>query len=177
MSKGQRFRKRISDRSGFDYLEHEMIKEDGVWIGPDERDDPPPSKLSLGGEGDISRGTYFRDSTSTAIDADKENPTFYITAAAGINPTFSHPYMRVTGSNSAVTITANPRIVAGRESQVLTLFCTDSSITINNGNGVATMGSQNLRLDSGSVATFIFTTGANVWHETSRVSSDFGIGG
>lgn len=172
-----RFRKRTSGRSGFDCLAHEMIKEGGVWISPDERDEPPPSRLSLGGEGGINRGSYFRDSTSTAIDRDRENPTFYITAAGGITPNFEHPYMRISGSNGAVTISANPKIASGVEGRVLTLFCTDSSITITNGNGVATMGSRNLRMDSGSVATFIFTTGGNAWQETSRVHSNVGIGG
>ena len=171
-----RFKLRNSGRSGFTYLAHEMIKEGGVWIGPDERDEPPPSRLSLGGEGDINRGSYFRDSTSTAIDSNRENPTFYITDS-GISPITNHPYMRVTGSNGAVTITANPSIAVGREGQVLTLFCTDSSITINNGNGVSFVASQNLLLNSGGVAVFMFNTANNAWNETSRVSSDFGIGG
>ena len=177
MSKQNRFKKRISGRSGFDYLEREMIKEDGIWIGPDERDDPPPSKISLGGEGDVSRGSYFRDSTSTTIDSDRENPTFYITAAGGISPNYDHPYMRVTGSNGAIIISANPQIAVGAEGKVLTLFCTDSSITITNGNGVATAASQNLLLTSGGVAVFMFNTANNAWNETSRVSSDVGIGG
>lgn len=175
MPKSDRFKKRTSGRSGFDYLSHEMIKENGVWIGPDERDDPPPSKLSLGGEGDISRGSYFRDSTATTVAF--ENPTFYITAADGITPNFNHAYMRVTGSNGAITITANPRIAIGVEGRVLTLFCTDSSITISNGNGVATVASQTLLMQSGSVAVFMFNTANNAWNETSRVSSDIGIGG
>lgn len=174
--KSERFRKRRSGRSGFDYLAHEMIKEGGVWIGPDERDDPPPSRLSLGGEGDINRGSYFRDTTSLTIDASRENPTFYITES-GITAITNHPYMRVTGSNGAVTITANPAISVGREGQVLTLFCTDSSITINDGNGVCLMASRPISMTSGSVITLIFTTGGNVWQETSRVSSDFGLGG
>lgn len=176
MSK-DRYRKRVSGRSGFDYLAHEMIKENGVWIGPDERDDPPPSRLSLGGEGDINRGSYFRDSTSTAIDSDRENPTFYINSDNGITPISNHPYMRVTGSNGAIEIASNPQIAAGREGQVLTLFCTDSSILITNGNGVSLMASQNLLLNSGGVAVFFFNTANNAWNETSRVSSDFGIGG
>lgn len=174
--KANRFKKRTSDRSGFDYLEHEMVKEKGLWIAPDERDDPPPSKISLGGEGDISRGTYFRDSTALTIDDDRLNPTFYITAA-GITPSFSHPYMRITGSNNAVTITANPRIAAGAEGQVITLFCTDSNITISNGNGVSLIGSQNLLLSSGAIAVFMYNTANNAWNETSRVSPDVGIGG
>ena len=129
MSRANRFRKRISDRSGMDYLERNMVKEDGIWIGIDERDNPPPSRLPLGGEGDISRGSFFRSSTSTIIDPAVENPTFYITAAGGISPVSNHPYMRVTGSNSAVQISANPQIAVGQEGKVLTLFCTDSNIT------------------------------------------------
>jgi hypothetical protein len=177
VAKNLRFKLRLSDRSGFQYLERELVKDKGSRVGPDEFDDPPPSKISLGGEGDISRGDYFRSSTSTAIDLDKTNPTFFITAAGGITPSFSHPYMRVTGSNSAITITANPRISAGREGQVLTLFCTDSNITLNNGQGISLMGSRNLLLQSGGVAVFMFNTANNVWNETSRVSSDVGIGG
>ena len=177
MAKSERFRKRISGRSGFDYLAHEMIKENGVWIGPDERDDPPPSKLSLGGEGDINQGSYFRSSTSTAIDADVTNPTFFITAAGGITPNYDHPYMRVTGSNAAITISANPQIAVGQEGKFLTLFCTDSAITINNGTGVATIASTPIVLTSGGISVFMFNTANNAWNETSRVSSDVGIGG
>ena len=175
MSRSNRFKKRTSDLSGFDYLEREMTKEGGIWIGPDERDDPPPSKIPLGGEGEISQGTYFNSSTSTAIQ--NENPTFYITDSGGISPVYSHPYMRVTGSNSAITIVANPQISVGQEGKVLTLFCTDSQITITNGNGVATVGSVPIVLNSGSVAVFFFNSGNNCWNETSRVSANFGIGG
>jgi len=171
MSRSNRFQKKTSDLSGFDYLEREMVKEGGIWIGLDERDDPPPSKISLGGEGEISQGAYFRSSTSTAVE--NENPTFLIDTV--INPVFTHPYMRVTGSNSAVTLSANPQIVAGQEGKVLTLFCTDSSITINNGNGVATIASTPIVMTSGSVSVFMFNSGNNAWNETSRVSQ--GIGG
>lgn len=177
MARHDRFKKKASDRSGFDYTKRELVKDGAYWVHPDERDEPPPSKLSLGGEGDISRGDYFRSSTSTAIDAGHENPTFYITAADGITPSYSHPYMRVTGSNSAITITADPRIAAGTEGKFLTLFCTDSSITMANGNGISLMGSATLRLNSGAIATFMFNTANNVWNETSRVSGDVGIGG
>ena len=177
MSKKDRFRKGTSDRSGFDCLERELVKDKSSKVNPDERDDPPPSKISLGGRGEISRGTYFRTLTTTVIEAQVENPTVYVTAAGGITPSFSHPYMRVTGSNSAITITADPRIAAGVEGRVLTLFCTDSSITLLNGNGVSLMGSRNLLLSSGSVAVFMYNTANNAWNETSRVSADQGIGG
>ena len=174
MAKANRFRKRVSDRSGFYYLEKDMVKEDGIWIGIDERDTPPPSKFSLGGEGDISRGSFFRTSTSTEIDPAVENPTFYITAAGGISPNYDHPYMRVTGSNDAITVSANPQISVGQEGKVLTLFCTDSGITLANGNGVATIASTNIAMTSGSVSVFFFNSGNNAWNETSRVSYGFG---
>lgn len=177
MARSFRFKKRTSQRSGFDYLENEMIKENGIWMGPDEKDNPPPSRISLGGEGDVSRGAYFRDSTSLTIDPSVENPTFYITDSGGIVPTFSHPYMRVTGSNNAVTIVANPSIAVGFEGQVLTLFCTDSGITIFDGNGVNLVAHQTLRMESGSVAVFMFNSGNTAWNETSRVNPNVGIGG
>ena len=91
MVKSNRFRKRTSDRSGFDYLERELIRDKGSLVGSDERDNPPPSNISLGGEGDISTGEFFRSSTSTDIDPNYENPTFYITALDGISPSFTHP--------------------------------------------------------------------------------------
>ena len=171
-----RFRKRTSDISGFDYIEIEMIREKSLWIGSDERDDPPPSKLPLGGEGEISQGTYFRSLTSLTIDSERDNPVRYITAGGGITADLTHPYVRVVGSNNNVTITANPRISTGRQSQVLTLFGVGSSITLNNGNGVALMASAPFVINSGSVITFIYNTGGTVWQETSRYNG-IGIGG
>ena len=176
MARSFRYKKRVSDVSGFDFLESEMQKDDGVWYGPDERDNPSPSKLSLGGEGEVSRGTYFRTSTDIfTIDADKINPTVYVTAAGGITPNI-HPYMRVVGSNTAVNITADPQIVAGRNEQVLVLFGVGSSITFENGTGLAMMGSAPFVLNSGNTITFIYNTGGSVWQETSRFSGE-GIGG
>ena len=175
MSRSDRFKKRTSDLSGFDYLEREMIKEGGIWISLDERDDPPPSAIPLGGEGEISQGTYFRSSTST--ETFSVNPTFYITSDGGISPSYTHPYMRVTGSNGAITIVANPQIAVGSEGKFLTLFCTDSSITITNGNGVATIASTPIIMTSGSVSVFYFSTSNTAWNETSRVSPNIGIGG
>ena len=177
MSKWTRFRKGTSDRSGFDVPFKELIQDGASMVSPEERDEPPPSKKSLGGRGEVSRGDYFRTSTSTAIDSGNENPTFFITGAGGITPSFSHPYMRVVGSNANVTITANPSIVAGVEGKVLTLFGAGSSIRIDNGNGVSLAGSNSIVLNSGSVLVLMYNTANNVWNETSRVHQDFGIGG
>lgn len=177
MSRSERFRLKLSDRSGFQYKKIELVKDGASWVGPDEYDEPPPSRISLGGEGDISQGVYFNASTSTAIFY--ENPTFYIDGNSSLSaPNESlpktNPYMRVSGSNGAVTLSANPAINAGAVGQVLTLFCTDSSITINNGNGVSLMASRPMVMNSGSTISFIYTDSGNAWQETSR---GYGIGG
>ena len=162
-----RFLKFTSDRDGFDDMRVAMLKDGSSIVNPDEYDTPPPSKKSLGGEGDIAQGELRQDGTSTDTPSGSDNPTVYITAAGGITPS-THPFMLVVGSNSNVTISANPQIVRGKQNQILTLFGTGSSITLQNGNGVATMGSSILVLNSGYVATFIYNTGGTVWQETSR---------
>ena len=44
-----------SDRSGFTYFKQELVKDDGWWVHPDEKDDPPPTKHYIGGEGEVNR--------------------------------------------------------------------------------------------------------------------------
>lgn len=168
-----RFKKRVSDRSGFDYKEIQLIRDDGELVGPDEFDTPPPSKQPLGGEGDNSGGDTRSNSNFSSISTTDTptallNPTFYITAAGGITPSFSNPWMNVVGSNNAITISANPSIVSGAEGQILTLFGVGSSITLNNANGISLMGSSNIVIDSGVNITFMYNTANNVWNETSR---------
>lgn len=173
MQRVSRFKKRSSDRSGFDYKEIELIDDEGHLVGKDEFDQPPPSKLSLGGEGDISQGE-MRSTTSLEIESSRLNPTFYITAAGGITPTFSHPYMRIAGSNQAVTVTANPQITRGRQNDVLTLHCVGSDITLSHGTGLNLMGSSGYLMRSGAILSLIYTTGDTAWQELSRSQ---GIGG
>ncbi len=173
MAKSQRFRKATSDRSGFDYKKIELINDNGVLVGPDEYDMPPPSTRSLGGEGDISgeaRNNSDFSTINTIIDVPSEslNPIVYVNSTDGITPNFNHPFMRVTGSASAVDIAANPQIKSGKQGDVLTLICIDSNITLDHGNGLNLMGSSNFVMTSGSVISFIYTTGGTVWNETSR---------
>lgn len=176
MARSYRFKKRLSDRSGFPYLEREMVKDKGLWVGPDELDEPPPSKLPLGGEGDISRGQYFRSATNiTTVDATLEKPTYFITAAGGITPSFTFPYMRVTGSNNNVNLSADPQIAVSVEGRILTLFGVGSTITLENGSGLAMMGSAPFILGSGNSISFIYNTGGTVWQELSRYSGE-GVG-
>ena len=174
MARVSRFKQRDSDRSGFTYPERELIKDKGRWVHPEELDVPPPSKRSLGGEGEIAQG-QMRTSTATTIPTENENPTAYITAAGGITPNI-HPYMRITGSNAAVTVTANPQIVAGKQSQVLTIFCVGSDVTLSHGTGLNLMGSAGFVMRSGAILTCMYNSGDTAWQEVSRLSYG-GFGG
>ena len=165
-----RFKRRNSDRSGFKHYEIDLIRDKGFLVAGNEFDTPPPSELPLGGEGDLSgdprsSSDFTISNVNTAV---PDKPTYYITAAGGISADLSRAWMNVTGSNAAVTITSNPRISQGKESDILTLFCTDSQITIQNGNSVATVGSVPVVLTSGSYVTFIYNTSNTAWNETSR---------
>ena len=172
MARLSRFKKRVSDRSGFDYYEHELVRDKQSLVGSDELDTPPPSDKPLGGEGDINQGdmraSTFASITETDTPSESDNPTVYITAAGGITPSFVHPWMNISGSNGTVNITADPQIVLGREGQILTIQCVDSSVTLDHGTGLNMMGSGSLLLSSGSIVTFYYSTANNVWNEASR---------
>lgn len=165
-----RFKKRTSDRSGFDFTERELVKEPPWRVHPDEFDTPPPSKRSLGGEGEVSgdpRANSAFTIANTAVPIEVENPLVYILAAGGITPS-THPFMRISGSNGTVDITANPQIVPGREGQVLTLLCADSGVRLDHGTGLNMLGSAGYLMGSGEISVFLFHTGGTVWDETSR---------
>ncbi len=172
MARLSRFKLRDSDRSGFTFKERELIK-DAPWkVGGDERDVPPPSRHSLGGEGDINASGILSGNNYEIGDvvtpAAYDNPVNYITAAGGIQHSFVHPWMYVAGSNVNVTISANPAITAGREGQQLTLVGAGSIVTLTDGNGVALTGSRPYRIDSGSVIVLMYNTSNNAWNERSR---------
>ena len=173
MARISRFKKRISDRSGFDYYERSMVKDAPWTVGAEELDAPPLSKRSTGGEGDIAAGELLMANsygivqiTSTLVAYD--NPINYITAAGGITPTFTHPWMYVMGSNANITISADPQIIAGTEGQQLTLVGAGSTITLTDGAGLALAADRPFRVGSNSIITFYYTSGAAVWQETSR---------
>lgn len=181
MARSYRYKKRSSARSGFDYKDRELVKDGAYWVHPDEIDQPPPSKQSLGGEGDISgdpraNSDFWTSGTANILEV-YPNPIVYVVGTNGLTPDFTHPYMRVEGSNGNITLVSNPRIAAGREGQVLTLFCTGTNrFAIPHGSGVNLMASANMVLFSGGIATFIYNTANNAWNETSRITEG-GFGG
>jgi hypothetical protein len=52
----RKFLKKDSDRSGFTYFKRELVKDDGKWVHPTEKDEPSPYKKYIGGEGDSNIG-------------------------------------------------------------------------------------------------------------------------
>ena len=171
MPKIPRFLLFNSDRSGFKGFKIGMVKDGPFTVFPEEYDVPPPSKKSLGGEGDISMGEA-RSGPFTlggiATPSGYDNPTVYLSGDGQISPSFTHPWMRLTGSNAAITITASPQIIAGAQNQLLALQCVDSSFTISNGTGVSLMGSGRLIMTSGVSVVLFYSTANNVWNEASR---------
>ncbi len=167
-----RFKRRNDDRTGFKFYEIELVKEGPYKVAGSELDVPPPSKKSLGGEGDISgeprlNSRFDLSGTANVLEV-YQIPTYVITAGGGITPDFNHAWMQVVGSNQAVDITANPQIVRSTEGKVLTLVCVGSGVTLDNATGLNLMGSSQFVMTSGSVIGFIYNTGNTAWNETFR---------
>lgn len=163
-----RFRKRSSDRSGFDHKDLELVKEGLLRVHPDEFDQPPPSRRSLGGEGEVS-GQGRAGSEYVIANASVPSLTLHIiTAAGGITPSFTEPWMQVAGSTAVVTVSATPQILPGQERQVLTLECVSNALVLQDGNGLRLHAGHPFTMTSGSILSLYYTSGATLWTETSR---------
>ena len=148
-----------------------MIK-DGPWIVlPDEYDQPPPSKLSLGGEGDVAVGQAlslpFVISMLTAPFTDI--PVQVLLETNQINPSTTFPWVRISGSGGSVDLTSDPQMTAGKQGQVQTIQCTSNNVTIDDGTGFD-LGAQGVfNMGSGAVLTCVYTTaGVGQWVEIYR---------
>ena len=168
-----RYKLRDSDRDGMTRREITLVKDGAFKVAGEEYDTPPPSKLSLGGQGDISQGealvaNSFGITEITSTPLAYSNPITYITAAGGITASFAHPWMYVVGSLENINLTADPQITASVEDRQLTLYGVGSSITLEQGSGLVMAASAPMILDSGDLITFMYDTGDSVWIETSR---------
>ena len=169
-----KFKKKSSDRSGFDYFEISLVKDKTWKVSPDERDTPPPSKRSLGGEGEVSgdprANSNFATQTGSdllAVPAEVDNPIVYVVAADGVSPS-THPFMRISGSNGTVDITADPQVARGKEGQVMAFVCADSGVRFDHGTGLNMLTSAGYMMRSGDISVFQYHTGGTVWDEVSR---------
>lgn len=165
--------KETSERSGFDNFDYRGkkrwsgVKQDGRTIAPDEYDTPPPSSRPLGGA-DIS-GSPRANSLTTTTPTGNDYSIQYVSAGGGIRLN-SEPWIRMVGSNQAITISANPQISLGSPQQVKAFECVGSSILLAEGNGLSLAGSANFYMNSGSIITMICDRTSNLWRETSRTN-------
>ena len=169
--------KETSDQSGFDnfgfdgttfHKKWRSIKQNGLTIAPDEFDTPPPSSKPLGGA-DIS-GSPRSNSLTTTVPSGFDITIQYITAAGGIISS-EVPTIYVTGSNTAIDISANPQVSAGSPQQIMGIQCVGSNVTLDDGTGLALTAGQQFVMTSGSTINFIYSATDNLWHETSRVQN------
>lgn len=184
MAKIPRYRLRDSDRSGFQYREITLVKDEGVLVGADEFDTPPPSDVSLGGEGDISSGDVNPNFANYDTPSGYYKTTQYVTAAGGISAQRPNAdieqapqqnWIYVVGSNQAVTVTANPQVSAGQQNDWLIVECVGSSITLIDGSGLSLYSSR-VTLNSGSILNLFYSQSDSLWHETSRSSQTTNLG-
>lgn len=175
MARISRFRKKDSERSGFTYKEQQLVLDEGVLVGPDEFDTPPPSKKSLGGEGEVTPGNTRSDYEDYETPDENQIKTQYVTTSGirfdrksyeSSGETLPAGYFYIVGSNQEVNITANPQVSLGQQNDRLTLECVGSAVILENGSGL------NLRtifrMDSGAILNLFFSATDNLWHETSR---------
>ena len=189
-----RFRIYVSDRSGFEFgfipkIEgpNPYTRESGKpvqdlnsKVSPSEFDSPPPSKLPLGGQGDISSGNVAPnsnfDNPSNAFVIPSNSTKIIIPVSSSNSIAWNQePWNYLAGTVSKQTMAVNPQIIAGQQSQQICLFCISNQITLINGSGLSLRNSQFV-MNSGSIINLMYQTGTLTWQETSRSSlySDLG---
>lgn len=178
--KNPRFLKETSDRSGFDswhqtkegnfVKDWQGIKQNGLLIEPEEFDMPPPSNRPLGGA-DIS-GSPRANGEVVNIDSSSAAQVQYLAASTKINLT-SQIAIYISGSNSAVTLTANPQLAAGGSNQVVSIMCVGSSVTLRDGNGLSLL-QDYYSMNSGAILNLIYND--TTWKETSRSHLYYSLG-
>jgi len=185
--KGDRFRWWISDRSGLQFgfqpttdnpnayyrEDGRPVRDNGIQVAPDEYDQPPPSTKPLGGEGEIGTGAransnFSDDANVYLVPAGSLIPVQYLTSSSKIGWNFNNYPVYVTGSNTAVTLGANP-LAAGPNATYISIQGVGSSVTIDSGNGITfdSVRSPSITFTSGAVATLIYNATDSTWHVTS----------
>lgn len=181
MSKTKRYRLRDSDRSGFTFLEVELVKDKGSLVGPGEFDSPPPSNQSTGGEGEFNRSGIRANSDS--FNAVVLRPIQTVTPSGGILfPTVpdsqgktdpNNSWVYVAGASSLTDVTVNPQVSAGRQNSIITVECVSNNIVLETGSGLSLRALFNM--SSGSILNLIYNATDNLWYETSRSSVNGGV--
>ena len=184
--KSGRFRIYESDRSGFEYgfkpvtsYPNAYTREAGkptrdgnALVAPNEFDSPPPSKKSLGGEGDIGSGVRDNSNFSTPSDVyivppESTKTIIYVNSSSSIRWN-TDPVVYIAGSNSTQIMSVNPQVIAGAQGQLIALECVGSNVTLLNGSGITTdFNVSSVSMSSGGVSTLFYSATDNTWHITS----------
>ena len=177
---------RDSDRSGFTHKNIELFSDNGSLVSGDEYDAPPPSDRLYPGEGEVSPGDARSDYTYYGIQSSQIAVTQVVNTASTISLnrqvdnagqyTSTKSVVYVAGSNEAVTLSSNPQIAVSEHADIITVNGAGSAVILRNGSGLR-LYSSFLRLDSGSMATFIYNSTDSLWCETSRMSPNFALTG
>ena len=190
-----RFRIYVSDRSGFEFgfkptiggpvpytrESGKPVQDVNVKVAPTEFDNPPPSKLPLGGQGDISNGNVRANSDPSTpsnaflVPSESNRITVLVTSSSSIAWN-QEPWTQIAGSLASQTMAVNPQVVLGTQSQQITLMCVSNQITLITGSGL-TLNKPNFIMSSGSIINLMYNTGNLTWQETSRSSQYSDLGG
>lgn len=181
----ERFRFFVDDRSGFEYGFQPIteypnaytresgrpINDLGLKVNGESYDMPPPSKKSLGGEGDIS-GDPRQGSGQTsyadafAIPTESVKNIVYVNSSSSIAWN-TDPIVYIVGSNASQVMSVTPQLSAGVQNQQIALECVGSSVTLINGSGITILGFSRVVMNSGAVSVFVYQTDGTAWNLTS----------
>ena len=181
----QRFRWYEDDRSGFQYgfqpitskpnsysrESGKPIDQTGLKVSPLSYDTPPPSKKSLGGEGDVSGDPRSNSNPGTpsnvyVIPPESVKVIVTVTSSNSINWN-TNPIVYIY-STTNLAMAVNPQFVPGKHGQLIAVECVGSSITLKNGSGlIFDFSATQIRMDSGGIATLFYNATDSTWHVTS----------
>lgn len=155
------------------------VLDKGLKVAPSEYDSPPPSKKSLGGEGDISgdpRGNSDFSVTSNVNIIPPESAKVIVSVNSSTSIAWNlEPVVYIAPALANQAMAVNPQVTQGTQGQQITLQCVGSNVTLSNGSGLTLYTSRYL-MGSGSLLNLFYSQTDNTWHETSRgnLNSDLG---
>lgn len=147
------------------------IDQAGLKVSPLSYDTPPPSKQSLGGEGDISGDPRPDSNPLPASDAfvippESRNVIVNVDSSSSISWN-TQPIVYLFNTVN-LTMSVNPQIVPGQQGQLIAAQCVGSSITLKSGSGITfDFVASQLRMSSGGIVTLLYNATDSTWHVTS----------
>ena len=86
------------DICGFTFHINELRKQNGLWKCSRDYDATKPSKISLGGEGEVGSAEIRSNSDTVDTPAESERVVFIVTNSGGVNINKNVPWMVITAS-------------------------------------------------------------------------------